>query len=794
MSAGQERHLHTIGEQLYGQGGTAPPLPQPPEAVQGTAGEPQYCPHGHLRIVPGDPVAERLGIGAAALRYAALGLPVFPLRPGTKRPATEHGFLDATTDPAVITSPEWWGGNRVLNIGIPTGAAYGLLVIDNDRKNGVDGVASLTAFLAERGLVLPQVPQVTTPGGGVHLWLRLNGRPVGSRAGVLPGVDIRGDGGYVCVWPSGIQLPRGMRRPGDPPPESLDPVSIGYTWHGCPCMAPVAPPELLDALEELRGSGGGGGAGGAGGGWNNLPELPPTEVLLEHGVPHPHDDNITRLAARLAGGGSSWEQAYPVLRRVADITAIAEPWTDDNLKRKFDSARGKGFGAPPPPGAVAWAQGTAGGQGAPLAGGGGPQGSSAQLAGEARERLHRHVRGWLGERECSRVDFAGAVCSTMGGAGEPLWGMMLAAASGGKTEVVRMAGGVSDASLDEFTSAALLSFSKAAKNPQPVGVLTRIPEKALITIADFSTILASSDRGLRDQLFADLRRVYDGQLNRDLGNMARGLHWEGRVTMLAASTPAIDEYSSHSDKLGPRWLYHRGTRTPTGDRRRGAGKRLTERELEANRAEARKLFTEMVTHAAACYPLIVLSEQAEAELGDIAVAAAICRSPVPRDGYGRRDITGLPVIEEPYRLAVQARSLTRGAMATGYSEAEGVALARRCAMDTVPPVRVRVLWVLRDGVALTAAEIGRRAETDRKVARRALEDLRALQVTACPVEDASDADEVGWASEQKLWMYSQSQDPEVAERVNLVREVVRKLSTSAGSVPNRGDNAPNPQL
>lgn len=336
-------------------------------------------------------------------------------------------------------------------------------------------------------------------------------------------------------------------------------------------------------------------------------------------------------------------------------------------------------------------------------------------------------------------------------------------------------------------------------------MLTRVPEKAFITIADFSTILASSDKGLRDQLFADLRRVYDGELHRDLGNMERGLNWSGRLTMLAASTPAIDEYSSHSDKLGPRWLYYRGTaiRKPTAARRAGAGRRISERQLEASRAEARNLFTQTARAGQAAYPSVTLSDAAEAELGDTAVAAAVCRSPVPRDGYGRREIIGLPVTEEPYRLGYQLKSLACGLIAIGLAEDDAVALARRCAMDTVPPVRVRVLWALReDGAALTHGAIGKIVGVDRKVPRRALEDLRALGITCCPVEDSDTMIEdpasyvfrktMEDGSERiipKLWMLSLSEslDEDAAEKVNLVRDVVRKLATSAEGVPKMED-------
>ncbi|MGH8902903.1 MAG: hypothetical protein ACRDYA_14855 [Egibacteraceae bacterium] len=70
-------------------------------------------------------------------------------------------------------------------------------------------------------------------------------------------------------------------------------------------------------------------------------------------------------------------------------------------------------------------------------------------------------------------------------------------------------------------------------------------------------MLATSDRGGRDQLFALLRRVYDGSATRDLGNAPSPLRWQGRMTFLAACTPAIDHYSSHADALGPRLLYWR---------------------------------------------------------------------------------------------------------------------------------------------------------------------------------------------------------------------------------------------
>jgi hypothetical protein len=247
----------------------------------------------HLFIPRDDPVADQLGLGAAALRYAALGLAVFPLQPGGKVPLQgSGGFLDATTGSAQIRA--WWTGAPGRNIGIATGQRSHLLIIDLDRKGGKDGPVEFARWQAANSLALPLVPYVTTPSDGGHLWIRLPaGRTVPSRNGVLPGVDIKADGGYVVAPPSGVKVPA-FRQPGEP---RQGPVFLPYTWHGCPCGAPEAPAALLDALDGLRGWAGGlfmGGRGNPGG------DLPPTEELARTGLmPGSRNKQMHDLACRL---------------------------------------------------------------------------------------------------------------------------------------------------------------------------------------------------------------------------------------------------------------------------------------------------------------------------------------------------------------------------------------------------------------------------------------------------------------------------------------------------------------
>jgi hypothetical protein len=136
-----------------------------------------------------------------ALAYAARGWPVFPCQPD-KRPATPHGFKDASRDREKILT--WWMRDPGAMIGAPTGAASGLAVLDldTDPAKGVDGIEAFSAVVKTAGAPI-RTRKHRTPRGGLHLFFRHPGEPVKNTAGeIAPGVDTRGDGGYVILPPS----------------------------------------------------------------------------------------------------------------------------------------------------------------------------------------------------------------------------------------------------------------------------------------------------------------------------------------------------------------------------------------------------------------------------------------------------------------------------------------------------------------------------------------------------------------------------------------------------------------
>ena len=124
---------------------------------------------------------------------------MFPCEPGGKAPLTYNGFWDATTDARRIQA--WWGRWPSANVGVPTGRRSGLLVLDVDARGG--GPESLATLERETG-PLPGTARARTGGRGVHVFFRYpSGEEVRNSAGWLgPGLDVRGEGGYVVVPPS----------------------------------------------------------------------------------------------------------------------------------------------------------------------------------------------------------------------------------------------------------------------------------------------------------------------------------------------------------------------------------------------------------------------------------------------------------------------------------------------------------------------------------------------------------------------------------------------------------------
>ena len=156
-----------------------------------------------------------------ALGYASRSWPVLPVVAGAKVPITEHGFKDASTDPDQLR--QWWHEHPDANIGIATGVASGLVVVDIDTEAGAETWEGLQR---QHGAI---DTLTAATGRGRHYFFHHRGE-LKSRPAFYDGIDIKASGGYVVVAPS--KHPSGSR----------------YEWVSDTDIAPL-PKWLVDALE-----------------------------------------------------------------------------------------------------------------------------------------------------------------------------------------------------------------------------------------------------------------------------------------------------------------------------------------------------------------------------------------------------------------------------------------------------------------------------------------------------------------------------------------------------------------
>lgn len=125
--------------------------------------------------------------------------PIFPCKPRGKAPATPHGCKDATADPAQIAT--WWDGTYLYNVGFAAGNGIVVLDVDVNHAAGKYGDETLASLERQYG-PLPETWTCLTGGGGIHYYFRCDDPALTVGTGFAPGLDYRGNGGYVIVPPS----------------------------------------------------------------------------------------------------------------------------------------------------------------------------------------------------------------------------------------------------------------------------------------------------------------------------------------------------------------------------------------------------------------------------------------------------------------------------------------------------------------------------------------------------------------------------------------------------------------
>ncbi len=219
----------------------------------------------------------------AAIEWAEAGVPVFPTG-DDKRPLTENGFYDASTDPDAITAMFKAAGSRLYGIGGRMGADAGLFAIDADTYKDGEAGAAAKAYVQqlERSGLLPQTRVHATKNGGRHYLFRASEFP---NCKPSKGVEVKGEGGYIVLPPS--------------PGYSIEREGLA-----------TAPAALVESLKAARSA-----------------QSATTLDVLKKNVLTGEDfhDSLTQIAAKMSSAGEPLERVQSVLMDLMNGSVASSP-------------------------------------------------------------------------------------------------------------------------------------------------------------------------------------------------------------------------------------------------------------------------------------------------------------------------------------------------------------------------------------------------------------------------------------------------------------------------------------
>ena len=337
--------------------------------------------------------------------------------------------------------------------------------------------------------------------------------------------------------------------------------------------------------------------------------------------------------------------------------------------------------------------------------------------------------------------------------GDPCWVMLVGSSSGGKTEsmnALRSLGGVYPVST--VTPPGLLSGTSAKNRAKDAtgGLLSEIGASGFVVVKDFTSIL-SQGREVQKATLAALREIYDGRWDRKVGvDGGRTLSWQGRLSLIAGCTTAIDDHSNAMSTMGERFIFYRLPKLD-GDEQEELARRAAKNAglAEANREAIAQATADFFASLEIPSTLPDLDEEYERCLEGWASLTARCRSAVTRNGY-TREIEMIHDPEAPARLVGQLRRLEAGLKVIGVPVRYRLRLVRKTALDCIPPVRFGVLSRLagcRFGVRLS--DLMAATGYPRITVWRTLEDLRSHRV----VRRVSKGDGSGEDGKDGVWEF-----------------------------------------
>jgi hypothetical protein len=380
------------------------------------------------------------------------------------------------------------------------------------------------------------------------------------------------------------------------------------------------------------------------------------------------------------------------------------------------------------------------------------------------EQAHATFKRWLGDDyDTDALDALLAAAAVERLDGDPLWLLIISGSGNAKTETVQALNGIGAVVVSTITSeGALLSATSKRERSKDAtgGLLQEIGDHGVLVIKDVTSIL-SMGRELRGQVLGALREIHDGSWVRKVGtDGGRSLPWAGRIAVIGAVTTKWDQAHDVIASMGDRFVLVRvdSTNGRVAAGRQAIGNTGTEIQMRAELAEAvAGVLAGMETTG------ITVTDEETNLLLAAADLVTLARTGVEYDYRG--DVIDAHAPEMPTRFAKELTQIIRGAVAIGMDRQKALRLAIRCARDSMPPLRLKVIDDLASNPGSTASDVRRRVNKPWHTVDRQMQALHMLGVLDV-LEEAY--------GEKTRWRYSlaASADPKALDPDSLPEKSV----------------------
>lgn len=307
--------------------------------------------------------------------------------------------------------------------------------------------------------------------------------------------------------------------------------------------------------------------------------------------------------------------------------------------------------------------------------------------------LKNTFQKWLAIEEDNEIlDVILAVAIDRRIKGDPLWLFVVGPSGATKSEILRsLQSSPRVFHLSSLTGKTIVSGKERKDGTVVRGLYPKMNGK-IVVIPELSQVLTKS-REERDQIFSQLRDLYDGHLSCGYGTTDQLIVVDCLIGLVCGVTPAIDMYGSVHAVLGERFLKVR----PQFNRDVARERALTNQQnLESMREELSRTVNEFLDNLPINEPTI--PQDVLERVGLYAEFVAQVRTTVTSQAFREYDTSEWsPEPEFATRLAQQLLKLARSlAIIRGHSEIDDSDLATvsRVALDTCIPNRLKVVKAL----------------------------------------------------------------------------------------------------